>query len=65
MFSQASVILFTVGGGVYPIMHWGRHPPGIHPPGRQPPPGQTHLLECFLVDHNVMGMYIDLKLFQS
>ena len=25
MFSQASVILFT-RGGVYPSMHWGRHP---------------------------------------
>ena len=27
MFSQAPVILFT-GEGVYPSMHWGRHPPG-------------------------------------
>ena len=31
MFSQASVILFT-GGGVYPSMHWGRHPPADTPP---------------------------------
>ena len=34
MFSQASVILFTRGGGLYPNMHWGRHPPMA----RQPPP---------------------------
>ena len=33
MFSQASVILFT-GGGVYPNMHWSRHPP----PGQTTPP---------------------------
>ena len=26
MFSQASVILFTEVGCVYPSMHWGRHP---------------------------------------
>ena len=54
MFSQASVILFTEGGGVCPL---GRHPPradtpradttpgqtppGRHPLGRHPPPGQT------------------------
>ena len=35
MFSQASVILFT-GRGVYPSMHWGRHPPGRHAPGQTP-----------------------------
>ena len=28
IFSQASVILSR---GVYPSMHWGRHPPGRHP----------------------------------
>ena len=37
MFSQASVILFT--GGVYPSMHWGRHPPRQTPlPWADPPP---------------------------
>ena len=30
MFSHASVILF-VGEGVYPSMHWGRHPPWAPP----------------------------------
>ena len=34
MFSQASVILFT--GGVYPSMHWGRHPVADAPLGRHP-----------------------------
>ena len=48
MFSQASVILLT--GGVYPNIHWDRHPlgrhspplgipdtsPSRHPPGRHP-----------------------------
>ena len=42
MFSQASVILFT-GEGVYPSMHWGRHPPGQTPPGRHPPGIDTPL----------------------
>ena len=37
MFLQASVILFT-GGGLYPSMHWGRHPLlGRHPIGQTPP----------------------------
>ena len=49
MFSQASVILFTAGG-VYPSMHWGRHPqadtpwqtlPGRHLLGRHPPWADT------------------------
>ena len=36
MFSQASVILFT-GEGVYPSMHWGRHPPWTDTPRQTPP----------------------------
>ena len=27
--------------GVYPSMHWGRHPRGKHPPRQTPTPGQT------------------------
>ena len=68
MFSQASVILFT-GGGVYPSMHLGRHPPGQTPsrqtpPGRQPPPPPSRqllqqtvriLLECILVTTYVLS----------
>ena len=34
IFSQASVILST--GGVYPSMHWGRHPLGRYPPENTP-----------------------------
>ena len=47
MFSQASVILFTGGGGVYAQHALGQTPPlpGRHPPGRHPLgrhcPGQT------------------------
>ena len=45
MFSQASAILSTGGGGVWqtpPGRHpSGRHPPGQTSPGRHPPPIQT------------------------
>ena len=44
MFSQASVILFTGGGGGYPSMDWGRHPTlGRHPrtDTASPPPTAT------------------------
>ena len=49
-----SVCHSVYGGGVYPSMHWGRHPPladtfplGRHPPGqtplgRHPPPCPVH-----------------------
>ena len=43
------------GGGVYPSMHWDRHPPGQTPPGQTTPsrrPLQRTvriLLECILV----------------
>ena len=40
MFSQASVILFTVGGGVYPSMHWDTPP---LPSACWTPPGHTPL----------------------
>ena len=39
MFLHLSVILFT-GGGVYPSMQWGRHPPDRHPPRQTTPPPQ-------------------------
>ena len=41
IFSQASVILSM---GVYPSMHWGRHPPWADIPWADTPPGQTPLL---------------------
>ena len=48
IFSQVSVIL-SMGVGVYPSMHWGRHPlgrqlPGQTPPGQTPAPPGRHLL---------------------
>ena len=47
MFLRMSVSHSVHMRGVYPSMHWGRHPPGRHPPGQTPPPqcmlGYTHL----------------------
>ena len=44
-------------GGVYPSIHWGRHPLGRHLPGRHPPPSacwDTHTpAQCIHTIHSL------------
>ena len=54
MFSQASVILFT-WRGVYPSVHWGRHPRADTPPTATAADGThpTGMHSCLLKNLNI------------
>ena len=58
MFSQASVILFR---GVYPSIHWGRHPPRHTPPGQTPPPPRWPMQRTVRIYWNAFLWFLKIK----